>query len=399
MTQRSTLNFLRTEAAAGLVLVGAALLAVIAANSPWAGSYRALIASSVTLQAGAFEQTFSVLDWVNQGLMAIFFFVVGMELKFEVVKGELSSPRRLALPILASAGGATAGALAQLAVVGPLPDAPGAWITSAPTDLALALVALSVVGRGLPGSLRLFVLTVAISANLIALLLGGILFTEDFGRGELVLALFTWAALALLGRWRSPFLFYAVGFLILWGFTLKAGVPTSLAGLAAALTVPASPRRPGQDSVLKFFLDSLHPYVAFGILPLFAFCAAGFSFRDLEVGHLFAPLTLAIIAGLVLAKPAGVFAGSAVAIGLKLARKPTAVTWPELLGASLVCGAGFTFSLYFGAIAFPAGSPLQAQMRLGVIAGSVLASAAGMALLSACGRVRAKRGFDDPPDL
>lgn len=399
MTQRSTLNFLKTEAGAGLALAAAALLAVIAANSPWRDAYRAFIAAPVTLQAGAFEQTFSVLDWVNQGLMAIFFFVVGMEIKFEAVKGELSSPRRLALPVLAAVGGLAASAFAWGLIAAPAGPPSGGWIAPMPTDIALALVALAAVSKGLPPSLRLYILTLAIVADLIAVLIAAVLFTHHIGRGELILAGVAWAGMALLGRWRSPFLFYAVGFVVLWGFVLKAGLPTSLAGLAAAVTVPASARRATQESVLKFFLNSLHPYVAFGILPLFAFCAAGFSFRDLEVGHLFAPITIGIIAGMVLAKPAGVFTGAAIAIGLKLGRKPTAVTWVELLGASALCGAGFTYSLYFGALAYPLGSAAQAQMRLGVIAGSLLSALAGMTLLAAAGRVRAARGADDPPDL
>lgn len=397
MTQRSTLTFLKTEAAAGVILAGAAMLAVVMANSPWAGDYRRLIHMPITLQAGAFEETLSVLDWVNQGLMSIFFFVVGMEIKFEVLKGEFANPRKLALPILAALGGMIVPALLFVALAGRMGATTAGWAVPVPTDMAVALAALAAVSRGLPGSLRMFLLTLAIVGDLAAVLLTGLLFTHTFGPGEFVLAGACLAGMALLGRWRSPFLFYAVGFLLVWGFTLKAGLNTSLAGLAAAMTVPITPRRVGQESVLKFFMDSLHPYVAFAILPLFAFCAAGFSFRGVEAAHFLAPVTLGIMAGLFLGKQVGVFGGAMLAIGLKLGRKPTAATWLELWGVSVLCGAGFTLSLYIGALAFPEQSPLQGQMRLGVIAGSLLSTVLGMAILAHAGRVRASKGLDNPP--
>lgn len=397
MTQRSTLNFLRTEAAGGVVLVVAAVLAIVAANTPWADEYAAFIHLPLTVQFGAFEETLSVLDWVNQGLMAVFFFVVGMEIKFEVLKGELANPRRLALPIMAALGGMIASVLSYLAIAGQVPDAPRGWAAAAPTDIAVAIAALAAVSRGLPGSLRLFLLTLAIADDLFAVILTGVLFPGAFGAGELILALLSLAGMALLGRWRSPFLFYAIGFLFVWGFTLKAGINTSVAGVAAAMTVPSSPRRPGQESVLKYFLDSLHPYVAFAILPMFAFCAAGFNFRDLAAERFLNPVTLGLAAGLFLGKQMGVMGGAALAIGLKLGRKPTAATWLELWGAAILCGAGFTLSLYIGALAFPEQGALQGQMRLGVITGSLLSTAVGMAVLAYCGRLRARRGQMDSP--
>ena len=398
MTQRSTLNFLRTEAAGGVILGLAAMLAVMAANTPWADEYALFIHMPLTVQFGAFEETLSVLDWVNQALMAVFFFVVGMEIKFEVLKGELANPRRLALPVMAALGGMIASVLSYLIVAGHVPAAPRGWAAAAPTDIAVAIAALAAVARGLPGSLRIFLLTLAIADTLFAVILTGLLFPGQLGAGELILAGVSLAGMALLGRWRSPFLFYAIGFLFVWGFTLKAGINTSVAGVAAALTVPASPRRPGQESVLKFFLDSLHPYVAFVILPLFAFCAAGFNFRELAAERFLNPVTLGLAAALFLGKQMGVLGGAAMAIGLKLGRKPTGATWLELWGAAILCGAGFTLSLYIGALAFPAQGPLQGQMRLGVITGSVLSTVVGMAMLAYCARVRARRG-DIPASL
>lgn len=393
MTQRTTLDFLKTEAASGVILGGAALLAVVAANSPWSAHYYAFVHAPLTVQAGAFSETLSISDWVKEGLMAIFFFVVGLEIKFEVLKGELANPRRLALPLLTAVGGMAAPALVYLSLNGLGGPVPAGWAIPAATDIGFALAALAAVSRGLPASLRIFLLTLAIADDLGAILLIGILFTQDLRPWELVGAGCALFAMAMLGRWRrAPYLFYALGFLVVWGFVLKSGVDTSLAGVAAAMTIPTTSRRHGEEGVLRHFLHGLHGYVAFAILPLFAFVAGGFSFSGLSPGLLFAPVPLGIAAGLVVGKTLGVFGAAFLAISLGLARKPTGATWTELFGVSVLCGVGFTMSLYIGALAVPAAaSPLQAQVRLGVIAGTLIAAALGMLVLALAGRRRARR--------
>jgi NhaA family Na+:H+ antiporter len=384
MARRITLSFLRTEAAAGAILTLAAVIAIVLANSPWADRYFAFIAHPFTIQFGAFDETKTVLKWVKEGLMAIFFFVVGLEIKFEILRGELSNPRRLALPVLAAIGGMVIPALVYVAFnLGADGNLRG-WPTPVATDIAFALAALAVAGPKLPPALRTFLLTLAIADDLGAVALIALLFTAHVNLWALGAAVSGLALMALLGRWRNaPYLFYAALFMVVWAFTLKSGVSTSLAGVAAAMTIPLEPRRPGQAGVLHYFMDSLHPYVAFLILPLFAFVAAGFSFHGLALHDLLSPVTLGVALGLFIGKQIGVFGAAALAIGLKLARRPTGAKWLELYGCGLLCGVGFTMSLFIGALAFNPDDVLaQSEVRLGVIAGSVLSALVGMAVLA-----------------
>lgn len=383
MAKRITLDFLKTESASGAILALAALLAIVMANSPADGLYFRFIQAPFTVQVGGFAETLSVLDWVKQGLMAVFFFVVGLEIKYEVLKGELASPRRLALPILAALAGMVIPALVYLAFnLGP-GGAPQGWPTPVATDIAFAMAALAVAGPRLPSTLRVFLLTLAIADDLGAVAVIGAVFTNHLRIGALAAALAALALMGLLTRWRrAPYLLYALGFLIVWGFTLKSGVSTSVAGVAAAMTIPIEPRKPGRPGVLEDFMESLHPYVAFLILPLFAFCAAGFDFGRLTLADLFGPVALGVAAGLFLGKPLGVFGAIALLCGLKLARRPMGTKWVELLGMSLLTGVGFTMSLFIGVLAFPLGGMEQGQVRAGVIAGSLLSTLVGMGVLA-----------------
>jgi NhaA family Na+:H+ antiporter len=313
--------------------------------------------------------------------MAVFFFVVGLEIKYEVRRGELANPRRLALPIVAALGGVVVPALIYLAF-----NAGGAthgWPVPVATDIAFALAALAMAGKRLPPTLRIFLLTLAIADDIAAVALIGIVFTSDISLAAVGGALAALALMGLLGRWRqAPYLFYAVGFLLVWAFTLKSGISTSVAGVAAALTIPIEPRKPGRPGVLEDFMESLHPYVAFLILPLFAFSAAGFSFDDMALRALFGPVTLGVAAGLFFGKQIGVFGAASLLIALKLVRRPTGAKWIELYGVSLLCGIGFTMSLFIGELAFPlADAAHHAEVRLGVILGSLLSTAAGIAVL------------------
>jgi NhaA family Na+:H+ antiporter len=384
MAKRITLDFLKTESASGVILVAAALAAIALANSPWSGAYFDFIHQPFTVQLGAFTETLPVLDWVKEGLMAIFFFVVGLEIKYEIVRGELANPRRLALPVIAALGGMVGPALIYLAVNAGTGGALRGWPVPVATDIAFAIAALAVAGPKLPPNLRVFLLTLAIVDDLGAVGLIGLLFTDHLRIMEVLGAVVALALMGLLGRWRkAPYLLYAVGFVVVWGFTLKSGISTSLAGVAAAATIPLETRKPGRPGVLEDFMEGLHPYVAFLILPLFAFSAAGFSVAGLGVADLFGPIALGVTAGLFFGKQLGVFAASALVIGLKLARRPTGATWIELYGLSLLCGIGFTMSLFIGQLAFPlSDAGAAAQVRIGVVAGSLLSAAAGMAVLA-----------------
>ena len=388
---RGTLDFLKTEAGGGTALAASALVALVWANTPYAHLYFHLIETPFSVQFGGFAQTLSFRDWVKDGLMAVFYFVVGLEIKQEVRKGELSSPRKLVLPVGAAIGGMIGPALIYLVLnLGAHSGVVQGWPTGVATDIAFALAALALVGRGLPDSLRLFLLALAIADDIGAVGLIGLLFTGHVHAWPLVGAALTLAALIGLSEWKdAPFLFRAAGFLILGAFTLQSGVSTSLAGVAAAMTVPIGSRRPHQAGVLKHFMESVHPYVAFGILPLFAFTAAGVPLAGHAVADLLSPVTVGVSLGLFLGKQVGVLGAAFVMIRTGLARRPTGATWLELYGVSLLCGIGFTMSLYIAALAFP--DPVgqtHTEATLGVLGGSLISAVAGVAVLSFAARRR-----------
>lgn len=396
MASRPTLEFLKTETGSGLILAMAALAAIVWANSPWAGAYHAITYHAVTVQVGPFAEQMSLAAWVKTALMPIFFFVVGLEIKHEILRGELSNPRRLALPVLAAAGGVVVPALVYLAINAGEGGSPAGWPIPTATDIAFALAALAMVGPRLPPALRIFLLTLAIADDLVAVLLIAVLFTSEVRFPMLAGAAVTLAVLAAMSRWRTaPYSFWVLGGLLLWGFTLKSGINTSLAGVAAAFCLPLEPKRPGGQGVLQETMEALHPYVAFFILPLFAFMAAGFSLGGVEGGGILGPVSLGVAAGLFFGKQIGVFGAAALAIGLKWARRPTGAKWLELYGVSALCGVGFTMSLFIGALAFPAADALhQAQVRAGVVLGSLASVLMGMAVLaiSAARRARDEAG-------
>lgn len=396
MSTRSTLEFLKTETGSGVLLAAAAAVAIVWANSPWAGAYDAIVQHGVAVRLGPFAEEMSFAGWVRTALMPIFFFVVGLEIKHEIVRGELSNPRRLALPVLAAIGGVVVPAGIYLAIAaGPGRDMAG-WPTPTTTDVALALAALAIAGPRMPPTLRVFLLTLAIANDLVAVLLIALLFTHDLRFPMLAGAAVTVAVLVAMSRWRTaPYSFWAVGGLLLWGFTLKSGIDTSLAGVAAAFCLPLEPKRGGGPGVLAETLEALHPYVAFLILPLFAFTAAGFSIGGEAGGMAFGTVSLGVAAGLFFGKQIGVFGAAALAIGLKWARRPTGAKWLELYGVSALCGVGFTMSLYVGALAFPMDDlVLQAQVRAGVVMGSLASAMLGVTLLmiSAGRRAREAEG-------
>ena len=394
--RRPTLNYLKTESGAGLILIGAAALAVVIANSAYAPRYFALVAAPIPVRVDSFVETLSLAGWVKTALMPIFFLVLGMQIKFELLRGELSNLRRLALPAIAALGGLAVPALIFLGLnLGPA-GAPRGWPVAGATDVAFALAVLALAGPRLPASLRVLLMGVAIADDLADVAVAAALQAGRVDWPTLAGAAGVLTALALLSRWRrAPFLFYAAGFVLVWGFVLKSGVDTAVAGVLCAFTVPVGTRRPGQESMLKYFMDSLHPYVAFGVLPLFAFTAAGFSLRDVGVGDLLAPLPLGIALALWLGKPLGVFGFTALTVSLRIARRPTGATLAEALGVSALCGAGLTVSYFFVGMTDGGGSARgEAAVRLAVMAASVLAAIGGAAVLDVAQRRRTALGED-----
>jgi len=391
VARKITLDFLKTEAASGVVLGLAAVAALIVANSPLAGSYFAWLKSEHVLQVGPLMLQLTISEWIKEGLMAVFFLVVGLEIKYEILKGELSDPRKLATPVLAAAGGMIAPALVYLAVTGSLGGRLGGWPVPLATDIAFALAVFAVAARGLPSSLRVFLLTLAIVDDLGAIALIAVLFSSSV---QWIPVLWIAALLALgalfTSRRRVAAPFWVLGFGMVWYLTVLSGLSTSLTAVAFAMIVPVVDRHDDGQSPLKEAMHDLHPYVAYLVLPLFAFAKAGVSFAGLSLEQAFAPLVLGIALGLFLGKQVGVFGMAWLATALKLGRRPTRATWAELYGVSLLCGVGFTMSLFIGALAFPGAidSPEQVEVKLGVLAGSFLSAATGAAVLVAAGRRR-----------
>ena len=301
-----TLGFLKTEAGAGVVLAAAALLAMILANSAAAEAYFAFVRQPFTIQIGGFSHTETVLQWTKEGLMTVFFFIVGLEIKYEALCGELSDRRKLALPVLAAVGGMLGPILVYLALNAGPGGEPRGWPIPVATDIAFAVGALAILGRGLPSSLRIFLLTLAIVDDLGAVILIGVLFSNEVQPLYLLMAIAVLAGLVLLSRFgRTGSLIYGVGLLLVWAFTFESGVSPAIAGVATAMTVPVGVRGDEDESLAHEYMEGLHPYVAYGILPFFAFVAAGFSFAGLTPAALAAPLPLGIALGLLVARFSG----------------------------------------------------------------------------------------------
>jgi NhaA family Na+:H+ antiporter len=393
VARKITLDFLKTEAGSGAVLGLAALLALIVANSPMAGGYFAWLKSEHLLQIGPLALTMSVSEWIKEGLMAVFFLVVGLEIKYEILRGELSDPKKLATPVLAALGGMIAPALVYLAVVTPMGGPQQGWPVPLATDIAFALAVFALVGRSLPTSLRVFLLTLAIVDDLGAIALIAALFSQGVSLSLLLLIAALLSVGGVLVRFRKvPSPFWVLGFAVIWWLTVKAGLSTSLTAVAFAAIVPIRARAEDRQSPLKEAMHDLHPWVAFLVLPLFAFAKAGVSFAGLSLDQALAPLVIGIALGLFLGKQAGVLGLAWLATVLKIGKRPTGASWLQVYGVAVLCGVGFTMSLFIGALAFPGAvdSPQQIEVKLGVIGGSLMSVIWGALVLGLAGRDMSK---------
>ncbi|ESQ79983.1 Na+/H+ antiporter NhaA [Asticcacaulis sp. YBE204] len=388
-----TLDFLKTEAGTGFILGLAALMAVVWANSPWAAVYFDFINYHVPVMVGGWAEDKSILKWTKEGLMAVFFFVVGLEIKYEIFRGELSNPRKLALPVLGAIGGMAVPALVYVAINGALPggDLRG-WSVPMATDIAFALAVFAVVGKGLPDALRVFLLTLAIVDDLGAVMVIGIFYSTGFKFGLFlwILGLLAVMGLAKFALRKYPHglkSLYTILFIAIWALSLKAGLSTSLSAVAAAFMVTLDAPARGEESLLKSIMHDLHTPVAYGIVPFFAFVASGFSFAGMSFASLLDPKMLGVALGLFLGKQLGVFGIAWLAIKTGLARLPEG-GFAQLYGVSLLCGIGFTMSLFLGALAFADhAESAQNAIKLGVITGSLLSGCAGAIVLSRSRRV------------
>ena len=374
-------GLLTSGSGAGVLLIATAGLALVTANSAAAPAYFAGLERYV---AGL-----SVLHWINDALMALFFLLVGLEIKREVLDGQLSQARDRVLPGVAAAGGMIVPALIYILFNPGGPTLRG-WATPTATDIAFALGILALLGRRVPVSLKIFLTALAILDDLGAVLIIAVVYTADLAPGWLALAASTLGVLyACNRRGVSRLSVYLLGGALLWVFVLKSGVHATLAGVALAATIPLrlSPARPDDaQSPLHILEHGLQPWVAYAILPLFAFANAGVSFAGMNLGVLAAPVPLGIALGLFAGKQLGVFTATWAAVRMGIAERPGGASWAQLYGVSLLCGVGFTMSLFIGLLAFPGAADLQGQVKIGVIAGSALSAIAGAAVLLFAGR-------------
>jgi NhaA family Na+:H+ antiporter len=382
------LYFLQLEAAGGLCLIAAALLALVAANSPVAPYYTALLDLPLEIRIGAFRIAKPMLLWVNDGLMAVFFFLVGMELKREVIEGHLSSLRLASLPAFAALGGMLAPAVFYLAFNWGDALAMRGWAIPTATDIAFALGVLSLLGNRVPAALKAFLLSVAIFDDLGAIVVIALFYTAELSWVSLVVAAVLILGLACLNRLgvTKPGAYFLIG-VALWVAMLKSGVHATLAGVVLAMFIPL--RASGQsissntpESLLRHLEHALHPWVAFGVLPIFAFANAGVPILGLSIAHTLHSVPLGIASGLVLGKQIGILAMCWLAVRSGMASLPKGVDWWQLHGTALLCGIGFTMSLFIASLAFEQGATAYAGLeRLGILIGSFVSGLLGYALL------------------
>ena len=358
-------DFIASEAAGGIVLMAASALALIVANSPLADAY------FYALHANAGPLT--VHGWINDALMAVFFLLVGLEIKGEFAGGRLSTREQRRLPVIAAAAGMAVPAAIYLAITASNPELVRGWAIPAATDIAFAMGLLALLGRHAPPSLKLLLTTVAIVDDMGAVAIIALAYTAKLNLTLLVGAMLVLGWMQVCKRMGVQRLtIYLPLAAILWVFVYGSGVHATIAGVAAAMTIPA----PAAHRLERL----LNPWVAFLIVPLFGFANAGVSFAGLSPAILLAPLPLAILAGLFLGKQLGIFASIWLAVRLRIAPRPEA-SWTQLYGMSLLAGIGFTMSLFIGGLAFPTHPELVDQVKIGVLAGSLLSALAGFLLL------------------
>jgi NhaA family Na+:H+ antiporter len=375
-------EFLRLESAGGILLLAAAALALIISNSPLAALYESLLNLHFGPTIGALSLEKSLLHWINDGLMAVFFFLVGLEIKREVLEGELSSASQIALPGLCALGGMVAPALVYLAFNWTTPETHQGWAIPAATDIAFAVGVMALLGPRVPEGLKIFLLALAIIDDLGAIVIIAIFYTADLSLLSLGLAAVGILGLALLNRLGVLRLLpYVLAGVFIWICVLKSGVHATLAGVAIAFAIPLKVAGDREQAPLRRCEHALHPWVTFGIMPVFALANAGVPLGGgIGLGAFLQPIGLGIAGGLFFGKQLGVMLVAALGVALGLFRLPDRVSWAQMYGASVLTGIGFTMSLFIGTLAF-AGPEAAAPLRLGVLTGSILSAILGYAVL------------------
>lgn len=380
MKPETTATGVSREAAAGLVLLGAAVLALIAANSSLNDDYERALALPLSIGVAPFVLSKSLLHWINDGLMVIFFFVVGLEIKREILRGALSSRKAALLPVIAALGGMIAPALIYSAINWDNNVALKGWAIPAATDIAFVVGVLAVLGSRVPQSLKVFLLALAIIDDLGAILIIAFFYTGDLSLSALALAFAGVAALALLNHLNvmRVWAYVLIGAFV-WLCVLKSGVHATLAGVATALAVPLTDAK-GREGPLERLEHRLSPWVSFVILPIFAFANAGIYLGEISLKDLTSPISLGIALGLIIGKPLGIYSFARVAIRSGAGARPDGATEMQLFGTAILGGIGFTMSLFIGMLAFP-DPDASAHVKLGVLTGSLVSAILGYIVL------------------
>ena len=381
-------DFLKLETSAGIFLMLAALLALLANNSPLSPLYTGLLSTPVEVRIGSLELAKPLLLWINDGLMAIFFFLVGLEIKREVLQGQLSSLSKASLPLLAAIGGMAGPALIYSYINWIDAETLRGWAIPSATDIAFALGVLALLGSRVPVSLKIFLLALAIIDDIGAITIIAIFYTENLSLEMLGLAVVGFAALFVLNRSgvKSITPFALIGVFI-WVCVLKSGIHATLAGVLTAFAIPMKGKVKGSQSPLHYLEHALHPWVAFMVLPVFAFANAGVSLTNISVADLTATLPLGIALGLFFGNQIAIFVLTFTAVKLGIAKLPTDVRWVQIYGAGCLAGIGFTMSLFIGTLAF-SNPELINQVRLGVLMGSFASAILGYTVLRLSSRER-----------
>ncbi len=378
-------DFLSGEAAGGVLLILAAAAAMIVANSGWGGAYEHLLHAPIGPTLAPKHGPMTAHLWINDGLMAIFFLLVGLEIKREFKDGRLDNWSRRRLPMIAAVAGMALPALLFLLVTARLPELQNGWAIPAATDIAFAIGVLALLGRRAPTSLKLLLVTVAIVDDMGAVAIIALVYTAGLKSLFIGLAAMVLGAMYMMNRSGVLKLWpYLLAFLLLWYFVLLSGVHATVAGVLAAMMVPII-KTPGQPdsavSPVHRLEHAIQPWSSYLIVPLFGFANAGVSLDGLGLDAVFAPLPLGIAAGLVFGKQIGIFGAIWLVVRLGWARRPRGATWPQVWGLSLLCGIGFTMSLFIGALAFPGQPLLIEEAKIGVLLGSLVSALAGFLVL------------------
>lgn len=374
-------GFMKLESASGILMLAAALMAMFAANSPLVDLYSTLLDTTVAVQVGGLSINKPLLLWVNDGLMAVFFFMVGLEIKREILEGDLASVSQIVLPGVGALGGMLIPATIYAWMNWDNPVALDGWAIPVATDIAFALALLSVFGSRVPTALKVFLLTLAIFDDLAAIIIIAIFYSGDLSLSALFIGASALLIAIIMNRsgvtHTSSYILLGI---VLWIAVLKSGVHATLAGVLIAFCIPMRDRQ--GDSPLRELEHNLHGPVMFVILPVFAFANAGLSLAGMSVEYLTHPVTLGVISGLFIGKPLGIVVFVGLAVGLGFVQLPKNVNWSQLLGVACACGIGFTMSLFIAGLAFEHGSgDYFSGDRLGILVGSTLSALVAFALL------------------